>query len=424
MSKFEDEKLVALIGNNVAGDLLTLLLPENYKVIKISSKETSSQYMPYYPNDITNGIMKQFLTDTGIIVKRKKKVIRKVSVIVNHNFYIMEASFHGFIEALGSYFPQANTEIKSFVETVEKIGIEWKSFIKSKFDPGAVRFTESSKYMGMSLEKACEKYGFPGELKELLLSIVPVRDISFSVYSGYLYTQFFDINALDGDIWKDISQLAGSRQKKIVVSNLKHMKLQKGKKVEEVEEKICCVLDFRPRLKEIPEENESKKVIRGMFFNSKAVLEDDTLYIAQIDDGCNVKIWNSTALHLEDRNAGWQFEITDMCGIAHTEIISKLEKWVCVQINSDIRVCSDTVTEEHYFDGMYDVNNDSGYCWAFNKSQSLLDPTNLFRKQTDTYFNCSHWGFAWFSAAYNAYNAILRQMYFKDEYYKINGNED
>lgn len=422
MNKEKKKANIVVLGNGVSAMLVAILLSNNYTIVSISDSTLKRGVLPFYPNDMIFGIMKQFFCDLDIDDLETSKCISKVKLFVNQHWIEMGNSLNdleNFLEA--NYLDEADN-LKKLFSAIREVGKEWESFIKNRFDSRNVKFVQSPKYMN-SLQKTFDKFNIQNnELRSILSSFIPVSDVSFTVYAGYIYTQFFDMNATSYNVWEFIHKLADEKiSKSVVVKDIKELDILKETDAcldADIVECADSIIDFRGITKVTLHENENQTILRGAIADKKTVFEKDIFYLIKIDDKHSIRIWHENAFDYSNIKGTWQYEFVS--SKADCEILlNQLQEWLQEFIDPTIYLEKEKVCNSNYFEKEFDVIGGSGYCWAFNQKQSMKDPTNLFTKHKSAYINCSYWGFAWFSAAYHAFNVVQNQMEFTENKLKI-----
>lgn len=419
MMKEIERKTVAIMGNGLSAVAATLLLADEYDVLRICEGNNQLKGIPFYPNDISSGIMGQYLEDIGLGYLKSAKKITNVVLFVNEKRLDLGNSFDEFGHILKSCYPEEEEKLNVFFDTVRKIGQEWTSFIENRFNSKAVKFVYSPKYM-ISLDKAFEKFQITNvDLQEILSAFLPVKDVAFAVYSGFLYTQFFDMNALECNIWEALNSMAEKSISEVVmVKDLGELMyhteeepfMEEAFKEEEELVLADILINFTNRKKQGDNVNENLSVYRGNMIDAEDVLNSHDFYLLRLAETGNVRIWNDSAFDLSVKDGNWQFELTCQADIPQNILIEQLEGQLQKYFDLSLSIEKGKIYGPAFYEKAFDANSGSGYCWAFNVKQSMKDPTNLIKKQKSTDFSCSYWGFAWLSAAYNVYNAVNNQM--------------
>lgn len=402
-------KRIGIIGNSLSGDLAASLLEKEYEVLRFTDQSEDVSVYPFFGNDLKTGIMKQFFEDTVKELPEIRKNALQLSIVLDKKEYIYEMNIQSFQKKLTTDFPADAEGINYFFSEIERIGIEWSEFITRRFDGKKVKFSTSAKYYNKNVQEVIEHIGIQSSsFIRIIKTIIPVKEVAFSVFAGYLYTQFFDICALPFDAVA-YCQKAGKQssvQKK--VQDLSDLKVEKlSQDIDEAEEIVQAVVDLRQTTKS------SGNFIKVGSLSPRSALASDTFYLINQEDQIITKVWNSQLLNYKAPSQ-WCFEAVSYR--QETISIRQVEEALTTFVN---RISENDVVDDTKLNQKFDVVDGSGYAWAFSKKESLKDPTNLIRKHTSTDFNCTHWGFAWFSAAYHILNVVDNQMNVTTDRYKI-----
>ncbi|MBL1228799.1 hypothetical protein IW492_06075 [Enterococcus sp. BWB1-3] len=402
-------KRIGIIGNNLSGDLAASLLKKKYEVLRFTDQIEDVSVYPFFGNDLKTGIMKQFFEDTVEDSLEIRKNAVQLSIVLDKEEYVYEMNIQSFQKKLENDFPKEVEGINYFFSEIERIGIEWSEFITSRFDGKKVKFSASAKYYNKNVEEVIEYIGIQDPtFIRIIKTLIPVKEVTFSVFAGYLYTQFFDICALPFDALAYCQKVGKQSSEQRIVHDISELKIEKfSNDTAEFEETMDAVIDLRQVTKS------SENSIKVGYLSPQITLASDTLYLINQGDQIITKVWNSQLLNY-NAPSQWCFE-----GVSYNrETISMGQVEECltpfVTSSSETEVVDDSKINQRF-----DVVNGAGYAWAFSKKESLKDPTNLIRKHTSTDFSCTHWGFAWFSAAYHILNVVDNQMNFTSDRYKI-----
>lgn len=241
--------------------------------------------------------------------------------------------------------------------------------------------------------------------------------MTFAVFAGYLYTQFFDNHILSKDIWKELCLLGGKLGSSSILYDLNRVIVEEEEKKNTgnlILNNIDSVIDLRCSDFIVQQaDNTNKLVWGGFFFTDK--LNENVIYYLEIKNGIYIRFWKS--LYQPNRKGKrWQFELlaeknrTLNAQKTAQLIRDKLREY----FNIEIGIETNSVYSPDYFARYFDCSY--GYMWAFNLRQSMNDPTNLYSKQKSSDIKGGYWGFAWFSAAFCLYNAIKKQVEWKGKY--------
>nr|WP_218776225.1 hypothetical protein [Enterococcus sp. 4G2_DIV0659] len=364
---------------------------------------------PFFGNDLKTGIMKQFFEDTVEDSLEIRKNAVQLSIVLDKEEYVYEMNIQSFQKKLENDFPEEVDGINYFFSEIERIGVEWSDFITGRFDGKKVKFSASAKYYNKNVEDVIEHIGIQDRtLIRIIKTIIPVKEIAFSVFAGYLYTQFFDVCALPFDALTYCQKVGKQSAEQRMIHDISRFKIEKcSNDTAEFAETMDAVIDLRQTMKS------SGNSIKVGSLSSQIELSSDTLYLINQGDQIITKVWNRQLLNY-NAPSQWCFEAVSYA--QETISMGQVEECLTPFVTSS----SETgVVDDLKINQKFDVVNGAGYAWAFSKKESLKDPTNLIRKHTSTDFGCTHWGFAWFSAAYHILNVVDNQMNFTSDRYKI-----
>lgn len=402
-------KRIGIIGNSLSGDLAASLLKKEYEVLRFTDQSEDVSIYPFFGNDLNTGIMKQFFEDTVKELPEIRKNALQLSIVLDKEEYVYEMNIQSFQKKLTTDFPVDAEGINYFFSEIERIGIEWSEFITRKFDGKKIKFSISAKYYNKNVEEVIENMGIKNSyFIRIIKTIIPVKEIAFSVFAGYLYTQFFDVCALPFDALMYCQKSGKQSAKQKIVRDLSNLKVEKfSQNTDESKEILHAVIDLRQTTKS------NRNSIKVGSLSSQIALSSNTLYLINQGDQVITKVWNSQLLNY-NAPSQWCFEAVSYS----QEIISIEQVEEC--LTPFMKKISETkVIDDAKLNQRFDVVDGAGYAWAFSKKESLKDPTNLIRKHTSKEFSCTHWGFAWFSAAYHIFNVVDNQMNVTSDRYKV-----
>lgn len=371
------ERNVIVIGNNLIAEILSEILPEEFQVVKISSGYNDTK-VPYYPNDINDGIMRQFLEDAGLTDKyeaTKQDVLFKI--YTDNDEMIFSAGVNNFKKALTDKFPEYSEPIEEVFNVFFEIGNEWNTYIKNRFSRSPSIFKISSKYGMIEMKHIDEKFNLSEDIKNFICAILPRDDETMSVFGGYLVTQIFDINRLSESLFNILND--NKKTKSIDVEDINNFDY----KFSEDEDYI---VDCR--------QNDDSKIHGGYakFIDNTGKTPPNTVMYVK-SKSYWIHIWNSSIIQKGDLT--WNVEYIFYDNEADIKIVRER---ISTIFEDDIKLY------ETYDDvkiiGQYGLPIMKGYNWAFNKEETLKDPMNLMRVPKGNVLFCGKWGYAWFSAAY------------------------
>lgn len=412
-------KRIAVIGNSPVGQLLTLMLDGRYEVVRVTDCEKKPECIPFYANDIERGILKQFCIIAGIPFQDAAGGRPRMNIALDSKRqFCFESSYVSFREKILKHYPQYREAVKRLFLDIKGAGEEWSTFIKNNFDPAGARMKTSAKYAGMTVDKYLGKIGLlDSDIRRIMHAVLPVGDVTFPVFAGYLYTQFFDNHILRQNIWEEIDSLAEERGSCICLDDLKSAAVEDAGKESGgklVLENADGVIDLRCLdLKEGQTENTRKQIWEG--FCGARGLDDKVIYHAKTEEGILVRLWKSLYAPARSKNQ-WQFELLAEkkdgfdAGAAVCFIKEKMREYY----DADIEIDLNSVYAPEYLEKHYD--SACGYRWAFNAKQAMEDPVNLYKRQKSPYIKCGYWGFAWLSAAFFLYHAVEKQVEWGGKY--------
>lgn len=415
---------IAIIGNSPVSEIVSLLLGNNFEVTCYKDTVETAVCYPYFANDLNEGILKKFIEKTNISLHERNLPDIEIKYDKCATF-VCQPTFENFSNTLKSEFCEHFKKIEIFLNDVEKIGKEWKDFIENDFDSNKTRMIYSAKFFDKTLEKYFKKIGLKSQpIFQICQTILPVLDVSFSVFSGYLYTQFFDNHILKEQLWKEIKLQSLARIKEIKVDKLPNLRFEKTTINEPSKEKFNCIIDLREdgannNFFNKTNDNVSQFAILGTICLKNQVLEKNRLYCFKDINRSSLRIWSN----FESCNTEFQFELyingdnLDFNNSLNYNdfVLNTIRNYLGDSEITDI----DIIYNHKQIKKMFDTNK--GYMWAFSTKQSLLDPTYAFFQKKESVFTINYWGFAWFSAAFNIYNILLNKTDFSNQYYIYDG---
>lgn len=403
-----DTLRIAVIGNGPQADLLGILLQtKGHSVVRFRSIDVQGVALPYYPNDLMGGIMKKFFTDSCIPVNYCKK-IKGFHLEYADMVFDIPNNFQEFEQYLYEHYPEESEKLHLFMDDMRTVGSEWLHYIESGFtNAGCMR--RSGELFALTLEDAFVKYDISApSLRELFQLILPKPGVMFTVLSGYLYTQFFDVCALQ----EDLPDIINARQTAVSVQSLNSLSVITQDEAGDYD----AVVDYRQS--GAPSDlNFSCPVVTGSFVAHGCKLQVNVEYIIRMPSNeCTVRLWNQSLLRVNGNEDIWQFELI-YADLLKPDTPQNSRAWFENFTGAVIEQF--TVSSLETVDMHFDTSHANGYEWAFDKVHSMKDPTNLVRKHRKSILNPNYWGFAWFSAAYHAANIINHQMRCGNESYTI-----
>lgn len=399
---------VGVIGNGPQADLLGVLLQtQGHGVVRFRGVEAYSVDRPYYPNDLTAGIMKKFLADSGIAVSSCKRL---KGFHLEHAGMVFELpeNFQAFEQYLYDHYPEEREKLRHFMEEVGTVGGEWGQYISSGFmDSGCMK--RSGRLFALTLEDAFVKYDLhTPSLLALFRLILPKSGVMFTVFCGYLYTQFFDVCALN----EDVLDIVAARQTTVVVPSLNELSVSTQTEAGD----YAAVVDYR-QLTTPSDLDVAGAVLVGSFTACGCRLQPNVEYIVRMpSDECTVRLWNEHLLQMHGCENNWHFELI-YAGQLLPDALQRSRAWIEDFVGTTLEQF--TFSSPEMIDLYFDTSHANGYEWAFDKAHSMKDPTNLVHKHRKSVLNPCYWGFAWFSAAYHAANVVSNQMQCGKESYNI-----
>ena len=363
-------KRVVVIGNNLLSEILSEILPVDFKVVKISNKNNDTK-VPYYPNDVSSGIMGQFLSDASLT--NQYHSTKKDVIFTELSF---ENNLDCFRNALIEKYQSDSDQIRELFSVISEIGMEWKKYINNRFRKDPSIFKLSGKYGMIEMKNLDSIFRLPEEAKNLICSILPRNDVTLAVFGGYLVTQAFDIHCIENSLFEIISD--HKKNEAIVVDDIYDLKQD----FSEDDVIVDCRQMSKPEIKggyaKIIGLSEEIPVNQMFFINS---------------DSYWIHIWNSSIIEPDDKT--WNVEYVMRGADDDIQTIKKRIKAIW-----NVNVEFSEIIDDDKAEEIFGVSVIRGYNWAFNKSQTLKDPMNLMRAPKGNVLNCEKWGYAWFSAAY------------------------
>ncbi len=410
-------KKIAVIGNGPTGQILALLLKDFCKCVRVVDRTDEKNCVPFYANDIERGILKQFCDVAGISLQTCECGMRKIHIVPGDGKpFCCDSSMDSFRRGLEERFPEQKEAIGRLFADIEDVGEEWATLIRNHFDASRGSMKKSAAYANMTLARYLERAGISGpDVKEILFTVLPVGDVTFSVFAGYFYTQFFDIHILCQDLWKEIAGKAAGLETVVTAGHLENIVIEKeteGQAEEGILKNMDGVIDLRcSRLTGRPAENTRKRIWAGTF--STCQLDESRIYHLAMCDGGFLRLWKNLYLPWRKEDQ-WQFEalMEESSRMDDKKVSDLVKRQVRDCLGADIHVKS--VCGPDYFAAHYDTPY--GYMWAFNPGQSRMDPSDLYKKQKMPCIRMGYWGFAWFSAAFCLYHILLTQTEWGEQY--------
>ena len=370
-------KNVVVIGNNLIAEILSEILPDEFHVVKISNGDNDTK-VPYYPNDVNDGIMRQFLKDADLTDKYeaiKQDVLFKI--YTDHDEMAFKAGVDNFKQALMEKFTEYSERIEKVFNVFSEIGKEWNVYIKNRFSRNPSIFKISGKYGMIEMKQIDQKFDLSENIKDIICAILPRNDETMSVFGGYLVTQAFDINRLDVSLFNILSD-----NKKIESINVDDINNFDCKFSEEEDYIVDC------------RQNENVEIHGGYakFLDKTGKMPLNTvMYIKS--KSYWLHIWNGSIIQKD--NLTWNVEYIIYDGEADIKGVEEKIRSIFKGNVKLYEICDDVKIVDQY--GLPIIR---GYSWAFNKKETLKDPMNLMRVPKGNVLSCEKWGYAWFSAAY------------------------
>lgn len=378
------EKKVFVIGNNLMAEILSAILADEFQVIKISNENNDTK-TPYYPNDINDGIMKQFLKDAELTDKyesTKPEVLFKIYTDYDEMTY--NGGVSNFKQALIRKFPVYSEQIKELFDIFDKIGNEWNNYIKNRFSANASMFKISAKYGMIEMKQIVQKFNLSEEIKDFICALLPKDDVTMSVFGGYLVTQAFDINCMNLSLFDILSD--NKRNIDIQVDDINKFEC---KFVQDED----YIVDCRQR------DNVERHGGYSKFWDNTGKMPLNTVMYFK-SKSYWFHIWNNSIIQKGD--FGWNVEYVFYDDETDVKII---EEKIRIIFDGDVKLYE--TYEDVEIAKRYGLPIVKGYNWAFNMQETLKDPMNLMRVPKGNVLSCEKWGYAWFSAAYYVRNILV-----------------
>lgn len=410
---------IAIIGNSPAAQILVILLQEKGRQIyRISSVEDEKKYMPFYANDLDLGILGRVCEKTGLDIHSLEDKERKIRIGFQEGKSLdCHSSMEGFRDKLEKAYPDEHQGLAVLFADIEGIGEEWASFIKNDFHSKGVSMKKSAKYATTTVKDYLKRIKIgTSDISKILYAMLPIGDVTFPVFSGYISTQFFDNHHLKENPWKEIARRANRISEKISVEDIKKVSVALGESPS-TEPAILAQADSVIDLRFFPikggmDGENMHKVIWGGRLHTDG-LDEERIYYLTAGEDVSLRLW--TDLYgTQSKKNHWNFEMLIREDQGQTEeSISKLLKgFLAREYGAKVRV--EELFSPGYFENAFD--GQYGYGWAFNKKQVMSDPTNLYSPQSEALVRRGFWGFAWFSAALNIYHLLTTQTATEKKY--------
>ncbi len=422
-----DKYKIAIIGNSPISDVVSLLLGEKFEITRWKDTRKQPDYFPYFANDLKTGILENFIKKTNLQFVEECSPDLEICYNVD-SIFSCHSNFQDFSVTLKSDFNEYIDELNIFLTDIERIGREWKQFIDNDFNSKRIGMIYSSKFFNKTLVNYLKKIGlYSSPIYQICQTILPISDVSFAVFSGYLYTQFLDNHFLKKNLIKELRVESSYKIKEKVVSELAKLNLKPIFQNDVYREKYNCIVDLRESFDNdfFKTENENVKQIAvlGEFILKERRLKPGKVYYFNKRDGVSLRIWSDL---FDENDMKFQFEMfideTLIFDISEIE----LRKLIFAKLKHDFNIPIESEKFLFYTPSQikkfYDTNR--GYMWAFSIEQTLLDPTFIFSKKQKGILKINYWGFAWFSAAFSIYNLILNSVDFSNNYYIYDGGKD
>lgn len=383
-----NKKQITIQGNDITADILCLIAPDDWKINKVSTSQKKRLPYPFYANDITNGILKCFARRSGLLnVSDFKKTVQNIVVVTDNSKYFFPCSFEGFFEALIEQFPKERDGLCKFYNIIKLVGTEWKNWIASEFSGSITGMKHSSKYNRYTLNDLEFLFDIHNsEIRNILYSFIPKKDATISVIGGYLFTQCFDVNAYREDIFQWIHEQAQAR--------LTVLQNSIGNPFE-----TNILIDSTNQISVGAFLHTSSGYGEFSISGSNDILMDKIYYV--YNSKYWIRVWNRRSLN-QKADDEWAFEYILFSQCTNEEyIITELIKTLFQKDMLSIRYYhNDSIVKS------FSTTVAGGFSWAFNPSESMRDPMNIFKIKSSEQLSYGHWGYAWFAASFDLYRQL------------------
>lgn len=385
------KKKIAIWGNDIIADILSLIAPNEWSIYKICSSPNTRMPYPYYANDINDGVLKYFAIQSGLFdIVDFKKSARSIVILTDNGNYIFPCSFEGFWRRLIYYFPNEKDGLCLLSNNIRIIGTEWRNWIANGFATRMGEMKYSAKYSKYTVSDINLLFNIHNsEIREILWALVPKKDIAISVLSGYLFTQCFDINAFKDDLFRWIHEQSQER-----ITTLQN-------ETESVHE-ADIIIDSANRLSSGFSLHLNSGY--GMFKIDGYDKTLQNIVFYSYNSKFWIRIWNRRTLN-QKANDEWWFEYIafskeiDIYRFIRKNIKSIFQRDVilsnCYNSESLVNSFSNTIA--------------GGFSWAFSPSESMHDPLHLIIKKCPNRLSYGQWGYAWFVAAFDLYRQLQKE---------------
>ena len=395
---------------------------------------------PLYHNDADKGVLGLLLDQLGLSVTRTPLPVIDRIYFPKHDL-TRTRSVADFKQDLSVLFPEAEAALDVYFTAVEGLGREWLGLLEGrlKMQPSDIPFC--MKYFGVTHAHFVNQHlGAYPQLAGMLNSALPEPDVALTVMAGYLYGQVLDACLIQGglpEVRRQLeSRLAQSGGTMLYTSGAVDLLREDGRvvgvTVGDAAHRARLVLDVRGD-SEPPSPKASTLSFLSLSLTLDPALDDQpgtevwydyasyevpaAMQQAKAGDtsaDLPLIIWNPLARAGADESGAKRLRIDIPLSAAgedadYDSLVQRaLERAEARMPGLRAHLQSlDVMTPEQH-GAASGFAGGSGTRWAFSVAQVLRNPVAL--KNTAGLFQLADWGFAWFSAASVAVNAMLPHL--------------
>lgn len=221
--------MILITGNNIAA----LYLSAYFEMKKIEYRRFYTNEITdytFYFNDSADGMQKKAMDLIGY--RQEYRQNRFFTIRSDQRDYQIGMELESLTDRLGELHEEEKGNLKQWNEIVDAIGREWRQVTDHHFQMKVDMKSQMARNFRMGYQEFVKSHSNDAELQNLLLSLVPRRDISLNTAAGYIRNQIFDPGFRENRI-KEFTEFLRQRQKEenqIKIGAFEELKINREEK--------------------------------------------------------------------------------------------------------------------------------------------------------------------------------------------------
>jgi phytoene dehydrogenase-like protein len=434
---------VIVLGNSLTAlAAAALLSQQGFYVLQIGDgrRYEEAACFPLYHQDADRGVLGLLLQQLGLTVKRQPLTVIDRVFFPEHHL-TRTRSLGDFKTDLIALFPEAKEALNHYFTVIEGLGREWLGLLEGRLKMVPTDIPYCMKFFGVThAQFVHQHFADHPQLAGLLNSALPEPDVALTVMAGYLYGQVLDACQLQGGL-PEVRRLLESyfvdKGGTMLVTPCPIELLYEdenvvGATVAGISHRSRFVLDVRGDTESAPPKSstlsflsialELDAALEGLpetevwydyaSYDVVGSLQQAKSGVAEAD--LPLMMWNPLARAglVEDDRKRLRIDIplralgsdADYKALG-LRALQRAETRI-PGLTAHLRGYEVMTPEQHELASGF--TGGAGTRWAFSVAQVLRNPVAL--KNRNGLFSLADWGFAWFSAASVAVNAIVPHL--------------